>query len=146
VREPGFRFYSWSSRSLAEPGNFDRSNWPVLLVRWLMLAFSVWVAAEIVGGIHLEGIGSILAVAAILGLLNLYLRPLLFWISLPFTVITLGLFIIVINAILLGITDWLADIFDLRFAVDSVGAALLGAIVISLVNLMLSLFLRPRRL
>ena len=96
-------------------------------MRWLMLAFSVWVAAEVVGGIHLEGLWSILAVAAILGLLNLYLRPVLFWLSLPFTVVTLGFFIVVINAILLGLTDWVADVFDLRFAVDGVGAALLGA-------------------
>lgn len=145
MRDPGFRFYSFSWRSFDEPG-FGRPNWLTLLVRWLMLAFSVWVAAEVVGGIHLEGIGSILAVAAILGLLNLYLRPLLFWMSLPFTIITLGLFIIVINAILLGITDWLADIFDLQFAVDSIGAALLGALVISLVNMLLSVFLRPGRI
>jgi putative membrane protein len=146
MRGPGFRFYSFGWNSFDERGHFDRSNWPVLLMRWLMLAFSVWVAAEVVSGIHLEGIGTILAIAAILGLLNLYLRPLLFWVSLPFTVITLGLFIIVINAALLGLTDWLAGIFDLQFAVDSIGAALLGAIVISLVNMMLSAFLRPRRL
>ena len=146
MRGPGFRFYSFGWSGFDERSHFDRSNWPVLLMRWLMLAFSVWVAAEVVGGIQLEGIGTILAVAAILGLLNLYLRPLLFWVSLPFTVITLGLFIIVINAALLGLTDWLAGIFDLQFAVDSIGAALLGAIVISLVNLMLSAFLRPRRL
>ena len=89
---------------------------------------------------------TILAVAAILGLLNLYLRPLLFWLWLPFTIITLGLFIVVINAILLGVTDWVAGIFDLRFAVDSIGAALLGALVISLVNMLLSAFIRPGRL
>ena len=145
MREPGFRFHSIRWGNWDQPSGFGGPHWLTLLIRWLMLAFAVWVAAEVVGGIHLEGIGSILAVAAILGLLNLYLRPLLFWLSLPFTVITLGLFIIVINAILLGITDWVADIFDLRFAVDGVGAALLGAIVISLVNLMLSVFLRPGR-
>lgn len=121
----------------------DSSNIPALLIRWLMLAFSVWVAAEVVSGIHLEGLVSILAVAAILGLLNLYLRPVLLLLSLPFTIFTLGLFIIVINAILLGLTDWLAGIFDANFAVDSVGAALLGAIVISLVNMVLGLFIRP---
>ena len=145
MREPGFRFYSFGWRSFGEPGRFDRENWPALVVRWLMLAFSVWVAAEIVGGIDLKGIGSILAVAAILGLLNLYLRPALFWLSLPFTVVTLGFFIVLINALLLGITDWLAGIFGLRFSVDGVGAALLGAIVISLVNLMLTAFIRPRK-
>ena len=146
MQQPGFRFYSFKWRGFDEPVRFGRSSWPSLLVRWLMLAFSVWVAAEVVSGMHLQGLGSILAVAAILGLLNLYLRPLLFLLSLPFTVVTLGFFVIVINAILLGITDWVADILDVRFAVDSIGAALLGAIVISLVNLMLSVFLRPGRI
>jgi putative membrane protein len=143
VREPGFRFYSFSWGHPQPAGHFDRDRWPALLARWLMLAFSVWVASEVVGGIHLEGIVSILVVAAILGLLNLYLRPVLFVLSLPFTIVTLGFFIVIINALLLGITDWLADIFDVDFSVDSIGAAILGAIVISLVNLMLSLFLRP---
>jgi putative membrane protein len=138
-------FYTYSSESVRDLRSFDRRSLPGLLVRWLMLAFAVWVAAEVVGGIHLEGIGTILAVAAILGLLNLYLRPLLFLVSIPITVVTLGLFVIVINAILLGLTDWLADIFDLRFAVDGVGAALLGALVISLVNMVLTVFLRPGR-
>ncbi len=145
MQEPGFRFYSFSWGTPQDRGRFDRERWPALLVRWLMLAFSVWVAAEVVGGIHLDGLVSILAVAAILGLLNLYLRPVLFVLSLPFTILTLGFFVIVINAILLGITDWLADIFGIHFAVDSIGAALLGALLISLVNLMLAAFLRPSK-
>lgn len=115
-----------------------------LLIRWLMLAVSVFVAAEIISGIRLEGVLSTLAVAAILGLLNLYLRPLLIILSLPFTVLTLGFFIIVINAALLGLADWLADISDeIQFGVDGVGAALLGAIVISLVNMVLTLIIKP---
>jgi hypothetical protein len=97
MREPSFRFYTFSWGSPPARGHFDRERWPALLVRWLMLAFSVWVAAEVVGGIHLEGLVSILAVAAILGLLNLYLRPVLFVLSLPFTIVTLGFFIVIIN-------------------------------------------------
>ncbi len=145
MREPGFRFYSFSWGNPEPAGRFDRERWPTLLVRWLMLAFSVWVASRVVGGIHLDGVVSVLAVAAILGLLNLYLRPVLFVLSLPFTIFTLGFFIFVINAILLVITDWLADIFGLHFSVDSIGAAILGAIVISLVNLMLTVFIRPAK-
>jgi putative membrane protein len=117
---------------------FDRDNWGTLLIRWLMLAVSVWVAAEIVSGIYLEGIVSTLVVAAVLGLLNLYLRPILVFFALPFTVVTLGLFIIVI-------TDWLVDIFGgIEFGVDGIGAALLGALIISLVNMLLSMVLKPR--
>jgi putative membrane protein len=144
MQGPDFRVYTYHWRSFGEPGGLGGPNLMALIVRWLMLAFSVWVAAEVVNGIHLEGIPSILAVAAILGLFNLYLRPVLFLVSLPFTVLTLGLFIVVINAVLLGITDWVGNLFGLKFSIDGVGAALLGALIISLVNLMLTVFLRPR--
>jgi putative membrane protein len=107
-----------------------------------MLAGSVWVAAWLIGGIHLEGLESTLVVAAILGLLNLYLRPLLFLLSLPLTLFTLGLFIVVLNAILLGLTDWITGLISgIEFQVDGIGAALLGALVISAVNLVLGRFI-----
>jgi putative membrane protein len=118
-----------------------------LAVRWLVLAAAVWVAAEIVPGIHLEGFGSTLVVALILGLLNLYLRPLLFWLSLPATIVTFGLFLIVINAALLGITDWIANLdHDIRFSVDGVWAALFGAVIISLVSAVIGVFVKPDRI
>ena len=118
-----------------------------LVLRWLMLALAVWVAAEMIEGIHLEGAESTLVVAAILGLLNLYLRPFLFLLSFPVTVVTLGLFSVVVNAILLGLADWLANFIDgVAFDVDGVGAALLGALVISLVSLVLSWFIKPDRI
>src|SRR5215211_3653413 len=91
-----------------------------LLIRWLLLALSVWVAAELVRGIHLQGVTSTLIVALILGLLNLYLRPILFILSLPLTIMTLGLFIVVLNAVLLGLTSWIAEGLDfVHFHVDS---------------------------
>jgi putative membrane protein len=109
-----------------------------LALRWLMLAFAVWVAAELIEGIHLDGWESTLLVAAILGLLNLYLRPILVFFSIPATILTLGLFLVVINALLLGLTDVIASLFDfIHFDVDDVGAALLGAVVVSLVGLVL---------
>lgn len=115
-----------------------------LVIRWLMLALSVWVAAEIVNGIHLEGWESTLAVAAILGLLNLYLRPLLFFVSLPLTILTLGLFLIVLNAVLLLLTGWIAGQIDaLKFDVDGLWPAVLGAIIISLVGALLRIFVKP---
>jgi putative membrane protein len=118
-----------------------------LVIRWLMLALAVWVAAEIVSGIHVEGWVSTLIVAAILGLLNLYLRPILFLLSLPVTIVTFGLFIIVVNALLLLLADVLADIFDdINFEVDGLVAALLGALIISLVSFVLGWFIDPDRI
>jgi putative membrane protein len=118
-----------------------------LAIRWLMLAVAVWVAAELVGGIHLEGATSTLIVAAILGMLNLYLRPLLVLLSLPLTILTLGLFLVIVNALLLGLTDLLANISDdIRFDVEDVGAAILGALIISLVGLILGWFVDADRI
>jgi putative membrane protein len=127
--------------------SWDRAKLISLAIRWLMLAVAVWVAAEVVEGIHLEGATSTLIVAAILGLLNLYLRPLLVLLSLPLTILTLGLFLVIVNAILLGLTDLLANISDdIRFDVEGVGAAILGALIISLVGLILSWFVDADRI
>src|SRR5690348_7528890 len=101
-----------------------------LLVRWLVLALAVYVAAEVIGGIHLVGLKSTLIVALILGLLNLYLRPILVLMSLPVTILTLGLFLLLINAALLGLTSWLCEHIDgINFHVDNIGSAILGALV-----------------
>jgi putative membrane protein len=115
-----------------------------LLIRWLMVSAAVWVAAELLEGIFLEGWPSTLAVAAILGLLNMYVRPVLVLLSLPVTILTMGLFLVVINAVLLGLTDWIANIDDdILFAVDGVGSALAGALIITIVNLVLGIFIKP---
>ena len=118
-----------------------------LLIRWLMLATAVFVTAEAVPGIYLEGWQDTLIVAAILGLLNLYVRPVLFMLSLPVTIVTFGLFVIVVNAVLIGATNWLANnVFELAFDVENVGSALLGSLLISLVSLVLGVFIKPDRL
>ncbi len=126
---------------------FDMERWPSLIVRWLLLAASVWVAAWLIGGIHLTGLKSTLIVALILGLFNLYLRPILFVLSCPLTILTLGLFIFVLNAILLGLTDWVASqIGGINFQVDNFGSALLGAVVISILSTLLNWVVKPDRL
>lgn len=118
-----------------------------LLIRWLLLAFAVWAAAEVLPGIHLEGWKSTFAVALILGLLNLYVRPVLVFLSLPATLLTLGLFVILINAALLGLTSWVAGHIDsVHFHVDDVGDAILGAIIISLVSMLASRLVNADRI
>ena len=85
--------------------------------------------------------------AAILGLLNLYVHPVLLALSCPVTILTLGLFIIVLNAVLLGLTDWIAaKVGGIDFAIDSFGAALGGALIVSVVSLIVSSVLHPDRL
>lgn len=115
------------------------------LVQWAILAVAVWVAAKLVDGIHLQGWESTVIVALILGLLNALLRPILFWVSLPLTVITFGLFLIVLNALMLWLTDKIAENFDdLLFAIDSFWwDAIWGALIISLVGWVLGWFVKP---
>ncbi|MEX0781948.1 MAG: phage holin family protein [Dehalococcoidia bacterium] len=117
------------------------------LVRWAILAVAVWVAAEMVDGIELEGWESTVIVALILGLLNVIIKPILFFLSLPITIVTFGLFLIVLNAIMLWLTDWIAGQFDdLHFqVVDFWWDAILGAIIISIVSWAIQLFIKPEK-
>lgn len=117
------------------------------LVRWLITAASVWVASKLVGGIHLNGAESTLLVALILGLLNAYLKPLLVIGTLPALLMTAGLFLVVINTVLLALTAWIAGEFSaIHFAVDGFWAAFWGAVIISLVSFFISLFVSPDRI
>jgi putative membrane protein len=117
-----------------------------LIIRWLMLALSVWIAAELIPGIHLEGLVDTLAVAAVLGLLNLYVKPVLVFLSCPLTVVTLGLFLIIVNAFVLWLADVLGSVIGIDFQLDDVWSAILGAIIISLVGLVLGMLVDPDQL
>lgn len=117
------------------------------VVRWLITAAAVWVAAAIVPGIHLEGWKSTLLVALILGLLNAYLKPLLVIGTLPALLFTLGIFLIFINTALLALTAWIAGKFDsIHFAIDGFWSAFFGAIIISIVSFFISLVIDPKKI
>lgn len=119
----------------------------VLAIRWLLLSFAVWVAAELVEGIRYDGWDSIFVFALVLGLLNLYVRPLISLLALPLTILTLGFFLIVLNAAYLGLASWIAGWFSgINFHVDDFWAALLGAIVISVIGLVAGIFIKPERI
>jgi putative membrane protein len=123
-----------------------------ILVRVVINAIALWVAALALDGITLgdpDNIGSTvltaLLVGAIFGIVNVIVKPILTILSIPFIIITLGLFLIVINALMLGLTSWLADLFDLPFHVsDFFWDAILGGIIVSLVSWALS-FAIPER-
>jgi len=116
-------------------------------IRWLILALAVWVAAWLIPGIHLADTQSTLAVALVLGLLNLFVKPILVLLSLPITILTLGLFLIVINTLLLLAGEWLIQEFtDFQFAIDGFLSALLGAIVISIVSFIVTRFVNAGRI
>ena len=109
-----------------------------LLIRLVINAFALWFAALIVDGLTLEGnVLQILLVAAIFGLINALIKPLLKLIASPLIIVTLGLFTLLINAFLLWLTSLLTDVLT----VESIWAAILGALIISVVSWLLSLFL-----
>jgi putative membrane protein len=97
------------------------------------------VAVQLLPGLNHSGSGvSLLGVALIFGLINAALKPLVVVLSCPLVVLTLGLFLLVINGLLLLLTAWVSDLFDLGFSVEGLGWGILGALVISLISLLLN--------
>jgi putative membrane protein len=112
-----------------------------LILRWLIIAFSLFVAAWIIPGITVEGDAWVAysVMAIILGLVNALIRPILKFLSCGFILITLGLFVFVINAGTFLLSAQIAqNWFGVGYYVDGFGAALLGSIVVSLVTVILS--------
>ncbi|MBE9533974.1 MAG: phage holin family protein [Proteobacteria bacterium] len=108
-----------------------------LILRWLILTFAIMTAAYLFPGIHVSGFFSALFAALVLGILNAFFRPILFILTLPINVLTLGLFTFVINALLLMMTSGIIG----GLVVDGFGSALLGSLIISLISLLLSSFI-----
>ena len=110
-----------------------------LIIRWLISAAALWVAAELVNGIDLTGsFLGILFVTLVFGLINAIIGTILKILGLPFILLTLGLFILVINAFLL----WLTAAILPSFSISGFGPALLGALIVSLVSWLLNAFLK----
>ena len=130
------------------------------IVRVLINAFALWVAAWLLPGIELgaeaavdasgtelvRGILAYLFVGLVFGIVNALVRPVVSLLSLPLTILTLGLFTIVINAGMLMLTSWLTSFTPITFAVDDFfWTAILGAIIISVVSLVAGTITGTRR-
>jgi putative membrane protein len=119
------------------------------LMSWILSGAALAAAAGLLGD-HMnigkaadttqERLIALAIVALVFSLINTFVAPVVKTLSLPFIVITLGLFLLVINALLLLLTDWIAGKLDVTFYVESFGWAVLGAIVISIVNAVLGTF------
>lgn len=106
------------------------------LARLLLTALGLWVAATILPGFRIEGVGNLLVAALLLGVVNAVVRPVVFVLTLPLTIITLGLFILVVNGISIALVAWLVP----GVAVSGLFAATLGALVVSLTSWLASSF------
>ena len=117
-----------------------------LILRLLINAAALWAATRLVPGISFTGDWRLLfVVALVFGVLNASVRPVLWFMTLPLLLVTLGLFTFVLNAVMLWLTGAVSDALGLGFHVDGFGAAFLGALVVSIVSFMLSLFVASTR-
>lgn len=117
------------------------------LLRLLINAAALWVAIQLVDGIdHRGSLWSLLFVALVFGVLNTSIRPLLKLLSLPLLILTLGLFIFVINALMLMLTSWVSSLLGLGFYVGGFWDAFLGGLIVSIVSLLLSMFTGERKM
>ena len=112
------------------------------LLRLLINAVALWVAVKIVPGISYTGDWlPFLAVALIFGIVNAFIRPIVKLFTLPIIFLTLGLFALVVNGMMLMLTAWLSDKLAMNFQVSGCWTAILGALVVSIVSALLSTFL-----
>lgn len=102
----------------------------LILIRWVITTLAVWVAVELVPGLDYDRWQMLVLAALVLGILNVFVKPLLTLISIPLIVVTLGLFLIIINAALLKLTAWLVP----GFFVANWLSAFAGSVIISIVT------------
>jgi len=113
---------------------------PGFVIRLLVVALGLWLAAELVPGIEIRGLWTLLGAALLLGIVNAVVRPLIIILTLPITVLTLGVFLLIINAAMLGLVAWMFD----GLTISGFWPALWGAIVVSLTGWLASYFIGPR--
>ncbi|MFS8158943.1 MAG: phage holin family protein [Candidatus Roizmanbacteria bacterium] len=107
-----------------------------LILQLIIQALSVYVTAQFLPGVQITGLYSALLVAVTLGLVNIFIKPIISLFALPFTILTLGLFSLVINALMIMIVDYFVDGFE----VSGFVAALLFSLILSIVSMLFSQF------
>ncbi len=105
-----------------------------LLLRWLLNTVVLFLVVQVIPGFHADSWLTLAIAALVLGLLNAIVRPILFLLTLPLTIVTLGLFLIVLNGIMLELTAWIVP----GFRIDSFLWACVGAIVLGLISMITS--------
>ena len=101
-----------------------------LLVRWLINTLALFLVANLVPHFHYRNIVTLAVAALVLGLANAIVKPILFVLTLPLTIVTLGLFLLVVNGIVLELVAWVVP----GFRIDSFGWAVVGALVLTVIS------------
>jgi len=104
--------------------------------RLLITALGLWAATKLIPGVQINGWGNLLVAALLLGIVNAVIRPVILILTLPLTVLTLGLFILVVNGISLSVVAWLMP----GFTLSGLGSAILGSVIVGLTSWFASTF------
>lgn len=108
------------------------------IIRAAIAALGLWIADLILGGISFANGGYLIAAAVLLGVVNAFVRPIVFWLTLPLTLISLGLFLLVVNAAMIGLVGWLLP----GFTVAGLGSGVAAAIITGLISWVGSAFVK----
>ena len=110
-----------------------------IILRTLIIMLGLFLASSLVPGVQVDGTGSFILAALLLGLVNAFVRPIAFLLTLPLTVVTLGLFLLVLNAAMFGLVAALLD----GFTIAGFWSAIFGAIVVSVTGTVASWYIGP---
>lgn len=111
------------------------------LVHWLVVGLALWVTTQVLDGVHVSSLQVLVLAALVLGLVNALVRPVITILTLPLTIITLGLFYLVVNGLAFGLAAALVP----GFSVDGFGSAVLGALVVSIVSWVIGLVTKDKK-
>ncbi len=111
------------------------------IARVLITGFGLWMADMLLGGIRFDGVLSLWGAALLLGIVNAIVRPIVIFLTLPITLITLGLFLLVVNGLMVMLVGWLMPSFHLA----GLGAAIFASIIVSLTGWAANAFVGNRR-
>jgi putative membrane protein len=110
-----------------------------LVLKLIVNAVALFAVVRLVPGISVAGTGNLFIAALVLGFLNAVLRPVISFFALPVTVLTLGLFTLVVNGVVFALAAWIVP----GFGVAGIGSAILGALLFSIISFVLNLIVRP---
>ncbi|HEY9216872.1 MAG TPA: phage holin family protein [Phenylobacterium sp.] len=108
------------------------------IIRAAIAALGLWIADLVLGGISFSSVGWLIGAAVLLGVVNAIVRPVVFWLTLPLTVITLGLFLLIVNAAMIG----LVGMFLPGFTVDGLGSGVAAAVITGAISWVGSAFVK----
>lgn len=104
------------------------------LLRWLFNTVAIYVTTRVVSGLHVPDLGGAIVAALVLGIVNAFIRPIILFLTLPVNIVTLGLFTLIVNTLMLYIVAWITP----SLQISGFGAAFIGALLIAIISTLLS--------